>query len=85
MSYSGIIFKTKYNGKNKFLYTEDTVIFMVCKFPCVRLHCKELNMNIYREQSIVIPANDNFVELLKSYSPNGFRAMIAFERIIALD
>lgn len=47
--------------------------------------CKERLKSIYREQSIVIPANEHLLELLKIYSPNGYKAMIAFERIIAID
>lgn len=47
--------------------------------------CRERLKSIYREQSITIPANEHLLVLLKNYSPKGFGAMVAFERIIALD
>ena len=47
--------------------------------------CRERLKSIYREQSITIPANEPLLELLKSYSLNGYKAMIAFERLIAID
>ena len=47
--------------------------------------CRERLKSIYREQSITIPANEHLLELLKRYSPNGYKAIIAFERINALD
>lgn len=47
--------------------------------------CRERLKSIYREQSITIPANEHLLELLKSYSPKGYKAMTAFERLVALN
>ena len=47
--------------------------------------CRERLKSIYREQSITIPANEHLLEMLKRYSPNGYKAIIAFERINAVD